>query len=85
MLLFLPIPFFRLLLGTDPIKSFGILFSLRGGVCYDSLSIQFLMFLEPVQEGIEILIAGVEDLLPCRSYILNNWVSRHDLSPRTNP
>jgi hypothetical protein len=75
----------RRLFGTDSIELFRNLLWLRGDVGYEPLSIPFFLLLKSIQEGVKVFVACLENLLPCRSHILNNWVSRHDPNSPTIP
>jgi len=72
-------------LRTNCIESFYVLLRLRGGVRYEPLPIQAFPFLESVQEGVKVFVAGLEDSLPRGSDLLNNRVSCHGLNPPTIP
>jgi len=62
-----------------------IVLRLRGEVGYEPVSVQSFLLLKSIQEGVEVFVAGLENLLPCRSHLLNNWVFRHDPNPPTIP
>jgi hypothetical protein len=51
--------------GADPIALSWVLLRRRGGLGYEAFSILLLLLLKPIQEGVEVFVAGLENLLAC--------------------
>jgi hypothetical protein len=51
--------------GADPIALSWVLLRRRGGLGYEAFSILLFLLLKPIQEGVEVFVAGLENLLAC--------------------
>lgn len=71
--------------GTHPIKLLRILRWLHGEFGYWALAILFFLLLESVQEGVEVFMAGREDLLSCGMHFLDKRVFCYDPNPPAIP
>jgi putative addiction module component (TIGR02574 family) len=50
-------------------------------VGYEPLSVELFLLLITIQKGVDVFLAFLENLLPCRTHLFNDRVSRHNPNP----